>query len=134
MKPFILIVRGPARWLAYLEDEDADISLSRQDKERLTKDYEAGVERFNRWIKEQEIKGIIQISSRLTSEQRIMSGESEIEFELLEVIEGAKVLQIIFALAESWEYMVKLIADCPLPSTQYSIEIREVQHGKAPVL
>lgn len=133
MKPFILIVRGPSQWLAYLEEYEEGKNLSKSVREKLVAEFEEAVQRYNQWVKEQEIKGFIQISSRLTNDQRILSTDTEIDFNLLKVIEGAKVMQVIFALAESWDHVVALINDCPLPNSHYSIEIREVQQAKTSV-
>lgn len=133
MKPFILIVRGPEQWLAYLDDYEGGTNLSKEIKENLVLEYKEALQRYNQWVKDQEVKGIIQISSRLTNDQRILSAGTEVEFELLNVIEGAKVVQIIFVLAESWDHVVNLIKDCPLPSKHYSVEIREVQLAKTSI-
>lgn len=133
MKPFILIVRGPAQWLAYFDSYETGLNLSKSDQTKLFAEFEESLQRYNHWVKEQEVKGVIQISSRLTDEQRILSKETEIDFELLRVIEGAKVLQIIFVLAESWDYVVNLIKECPLPNSHYSIEIREVKPAKSSI-
>jgi hypothetical protein len=131
MKPFILIVRGPSLWLSYLEDSPSSgKNLSRTVKEKLATEFEEAAQVYNKWIKDQEVKGVIQISSRLTNDQRILSTDTEIDFNLLKVIEGAKVLQVIFVLVENWDHAVALVKDCPLPNNQYSIEIREVQLAK----
>jgi hypothetical protein len=114
-------------------DYDDGKNLTKEVKEKLVLEYKESLQRYNQWVKDQEVKGIIQISSRLTNDQRILSIDTEVEFELLNVIEGAKVLQIIFVLAESWDHVVSLIKDCPLPNKHYSIEIREVQLAKTSV-
>lgn len=134
MKPFILIVRGPAEWLSYVEDNPLrGKNLTKSAREKLRNEFEAAVQRYNGWIKEQEKKGVIQISSRLSGSQRVFSTDTEIDFSLLKVIEGAKILQIVFILSESWEHAVALVKECPLPNNQYSVEIREVQVAKTSV-
>ncbi|WP_373515787.1 hypothetical protein [Persicitalea sp.] len=129
MKSYILIVRGPENFLNFLEDRKGPGKpLSIKVRKKFTEEYQQAMLVFNEWITAQKDEGTISIYSQLSSLQIIYSGEQEIDFELLEVIEGAKVISVIYAQFKDERQASDFARNCPLPNEHYSIEVRSVDN------